>query len=72
MQAPCGGSTDSLICSSVNITSDASTIQNCSEGSISLKLAGIFYNELAKFLILFISAQEGPPFESGRQHQEIN
>ena len=51
-------STDSLICSSVSITSDPSTIQSCSEGSISLKLAGIFYNESPKLLILFISAHD--------------
>jgi hypothetical protein len=35
-----------------------STIQNCSEASISLKLAGILYNELPKSLILFISTQD--------------
>jgi hypothetical protein len=40
------------------MTSDPSTIQNCLEGSISLKLAGIFYNESPKSLILFNSTQD--------------
>ena len=40
------------------VASDPSTIRDCSEGSISLKLAGIFYNEQPKSLILFISTQD--------------
>ena len=40
-----------------HVPADPSTIQNCSEGSISLKLAGIFYNESSKSLIRLISTQ---------------